>query len=55
VHSKGLPGLEGEVRKESLTRNLGDPTESFVLGDRERSHGRAMSKGMKQRKSEIHN
>jgi hypothetical protein len=25
MHSKSLPGLEGKARKESLTRNLGDP------------------------------
>ncbi len=55
MQSKGLPGLEGKACGDSLIRNLGDPIGFILLGDRERSHGRAMSKGMKQRKSEIHN
>ena len=44
VHSKGLPGLKGEARKDSWIRNLGAPKESFGLGYRERSQGGAMNK-----------
>ena len=49
MQSKGLPGLEGEARKDSLTRNLGGPIRILALGDRERSHGGAIIRGRNNR------
>jgi len=44
VQFKELPGLEGECAQGKYDQELGRPYRNHLLGDRERSHGRAMNK-----------